>query len=60
MYSIGDKVRLHGEREYRMIIGIRVQTYIGFRGNVSTQYILYLGEGLWKTSKEVVDYKKSR
>ena len=60
MYSIGDKVRLHGEREYRMIIGIRVQTYIGFRGNVSTDYVLYLGNGLWKMSSAVADHKKSR
>lgn len=60
MYSIGDLVRLDNECDYRKIVGIQVLTYIGYRGNVSTDYILYLGNGVWRSASAVVEHKKSR
>ena len=60
MYSIGDLVLLRGDYEYRRIVGIQIITYIGYRGNVSTDYILYLGHGMWRSAAQVVEHKKSR
>ena len=60
MYSIGDYVKLKDEFDYRKIIAIQVLTYIGYRGNVSTDYILYLGNGVWRSASAVVEHKKSR
>ena len=60
MYSIGDLVMLNDEYEFRKIVGIQILIYIGYRGNVSTDYILYLGNGMWASSSKVSVHKKSR
>lgn len=58
MYAIGDYVRLDGEQSFRQIRGIEVHTYMGMRGNVSVDYILYLGKGCWKSACAVVEHKR--
>ena len=60
MYGIGDYVRLVNETEFRKIIAIQVLTYIGYRGRVSTDYILYFGKGVWRSTSAVVEHRKSR
>jgi len=60
MYSIGDYVRLNGEYEFRKIIAIEIHTYIGYKGKVSVDYILYFGKKYWRSSNAVVEHKKSR
>ena len=61
-FQIGDKVRLHDDGCTYYVVGIQIQTYIGLRGRVSTDYILYLGNGLWRSARacDLVSKRKSR
>ena len=51
IFCIGDKVTTLGSDEVRTVKAIQILTYIGYRGRVSTDYILYLGRGLWRSAR---------
>ena len=61
-FQIGDKVLVRDDGCTYHVVGIRIQTYIGFNGRVSTNQILYLGNGLWRSAIacELVSKRKSR
>lgn len=61
-FQIGDKVRLVEDGSAYYVVGIQIQTYIGLRGRVSIDYILYLGNGLWRSARacELISKRKSR
>ena len=63
-FSIGDIVLCHDDANFYTVIGLEVRTYFGKRGNVSTNMILYLGGGLWKSAnhctKMHIEKRKSR
>ena len=61
-FQIGDKVRLQEDGCTYYVIGIQIQTYIGLKGKVKTNYILYLGNGLWRSARacELISKRKNR
>lgn len=60
-FQIGDTVRLIDDGNTYLVVAIQIQTYIGFNGRVRTNYILYLGNGLWRSAKacEIVSKRKT-
>ena len=61
-FQIGDKIRLRDNGNIYYVIGIQVQTYFGIKGRVKTNYILYLGDGLWRSARacELISKRKNR
>ena len=61
-FQIGDKIRLRDNGNIYYVIGIQVQTYFGIKGRVKTNYILALGDGLWRSARacELISKRKNR
>ena len=61
-FQIGDKIRIKSNSQIHYVIGIEIKTYIGLKGKVKTNYILYLGNGLWRSARacELISKRKNR